>query len=124
MLTLNMLEMIICDVGYSARHSFKPSISACIAVKAKVKGKAKEARRGRIKSRHFDFLVIDTFASPLAALEFDGKHHQKKGFRKADRFKDELCSKVGLPLFRIKGSEFPKSAVAEAVNKMMDLKND
>jgi len=90
--------------------------------------KERNALRSRIKSRHFDALVTDPRGRPVAAFEFDGPTHFLTGpkfsdsifkrlyryvtgfgavraARGADKFKNELCSSVGLPLYRISYKE-------------------
>lgn len=59
------------------------------------------AARSRVKSRHFDFVLIDTHGAPLVAIELDGPHHQRRSARDGDRFKDEVCERVGLRLVRV-----------------------
>jgi len=58
--------------------------------------------RGRVKSRHFDFVLIDESARPVAVVEFDGPHHARSArAQRADSFKNDACRAVGLPLIRI-----------------------
>jgi hypothetical protein len=59
------------------------------------------AARSRVKSRHFDFVLIDTHGVPLVAIELDGPHHQRRSVQDGDRFKDEVCERVGLRLIRV-----------------------
>ena len=64
--------------------------------------------RGRIKSRHIDFLVCDRAATQLfLAVELDGKSHQGENRQKRDRFVDEIYRTIGLPIRHIPvGSNF------------------
>ncbi len=59
------------------------------------------AARSRVKSRHFDFVLIDSDGAPLVVVEFDGPHHQRRSAQESDRFKDEVCQRVGLRLLRV-----------------------
>lgn len=62
--------------------------------------------RGRIKSRHFDFVIADSSTlEPLLAIELDDHSHLRKAAQDTDRFKNEACKKAGLPLLRIKTSK-------------------
>lgn len=61
--------------------------------------------RGRVKSRHIDFVICDDMGTFLCALELDGKTHRKREIQKADEFKSELCKNVGLPLYRVQGGD-------------------
>jgi len=55
--------------------------------------------RGRIKSRHVDFLICD-FATtkPILAIELDGKSHLNSARQDRDKFVNELYSTIGLPV--------------------------
>jgi len=58
--------------------------------------------RGRIKSRHVDFLVCDRATTkPLLAIELDGKSHNGAQRQKRDDFVDELYKAIGLPIEHI-----------------------
>jgi len=63
--------------------------------------KARQALRGRIKSRHFDFVICDGSSLPLAVVELDGPSHKKSSQKKIDAFKDGLCEAVGIKMFRL-----------------------
>ena len=69
----------------------------------KRKGREKTAinsDRGRIKPRHFDFILCDEQGSPKAAVELDDPSHKSKKAQATDAFKDALCEAVGLPMIR------------------------
>ncbi len=68
--------------------------------------------RGRIKSRHVDFLICDRATTkPLLAVELDGKSHQGEDRQKRDRFVDELYKTIALPIRHIPvGSNFLECA--------------
>ncbi|MDP1814529.1 MAG: DUF2726 domain-containing protein [Leadbetterella sp.] len=58
--------------------------------------------RGRIKSRHVDFLVCDRASTkPLLAIELDGKSHNGKQRQERDHFVDELYKAINLPIEHI-----------------------
>jgi hypothetical protein len=71
-----------------------------VAVSGSVKGAARNGLRNRVKSRHFDFVICTHSGSPLAAVEFDGPSHGRFG-NCADKFKNDVCKRVGLPMHRI-----------------------
>ena len=75
--------------------------------------------RGRIKSRHVDFLICErTTTKPLLAVELDGKSHQEENRQERDRFVDELYKTIGLPIRHIPvGSNF--SECAQAINETL-----
>lgn len=67
----------------------------------------KQSYRGRIKSRHVDFLICDRYLNPLCGIELDDSSHNSWKAQKADNFKNELYSAIGLKLYRVStGSNF------------------
>ena len=62
--------------------------------------------RGQIKSRHVDYLIIDSDLNPVFAIELDDKSHDKKKAQQADKFKDDLFKKIGVPLYRVPADDF------------------
>ncbi len=64
--------------------------------------------RGKIKSRHVDFLICDlNTTKPILAIELDGNSHQTHKRIERDNFIDELYSSVQLRIEHIRvGSDF------------------
>jgi hypothetical protein len=63
--------------------------------------------RGRIKSRHVDFLLCDkTNIRPIAAVELDDASHNLASRIIRDDFYEELFKDAGLPLVRFKVKAF------------------
>jgi len=56
----------------------------------------------RISSKHADFMICAMNGKPLAWIELDDKSHGTKSAQKADRFKDDVAKKVGIPIYRVK----------------------
>lgn len=63
--------------------------------------KHKEKYRGYVKSRHIDFVLLNTNCETVAAIELDDPSHNEIEAQKTDRFKSELFKKIGVPLIRI-----------------------
>jgi len=80
-----------------------------------------QSLRGRIKSRHVDFLICDLSSTePLYAIELDGASHLKDKTIERDRFVDRLYKKIGLPMTHITvGSNFAKE-VEEIKNLLLE----
>ncbi len=58
--------------------------------------------RGKIKSRHVDFLICNhATTKPLLAIELDGKSHNDIRRKNRDQFIDELYNAIGLPIEHI-----------------------
>lgn len=68
--------------------------------------------RGRIKSRHVDFLICDRATTkPLLAIELDGKSHSDLRRQDRDNFIDELYKSINLPVEHIPvGGNFLETA--------------
>jgi very-short-patch-repair endonuclease len=65
--------------------------------------------RGRIKSRHIDFLVIDHAGRPRCAIELDGSSHSSQKATAGDTLKNGLFAATGVPLYRVNvGDDFAK----------------
>ena len=63
--------------------------------------------RGRIKSRHVDFLICRTGGAFICAIELDGSAHRGREAHMVDQFKDEIFANAGLKLLRVKtGDDF------------------
>lgn len=60
---------------------------------------------GRIKSKHLDFVVMDSFNSRiLFCIELDDYSHQRESARKRDDVKNYALKSAGIPLKRVKVS--------------------
>ncbi len=84
-------------------HS-KTRLEDIVQVKRSISGEARWRLRGRIKSRHVDYLVTDGQGAPKVAIELDGESHNKMA-QNADDLKDGIFSAAGLPLIRVKTGE-------------------
>jgi very-short-patch-repair endonuclease len=90
-------------------HS-KVRLEDIVRVKKAIKGQAHWQLRGRVKSRHVDYLITDINGIPKAAIELDGSSHNKAVLN-ADRLKDGIFEAIGLPLIRVRtGADFTKAA--------------
>jgi len=88
----------------------KTRLEDIVCVKGSIQGKPRWHLRGRVKSRHVDYLIIDTQGIPKLVIELDGSSHNQQA-QNADTLKDGIFGAVGLPLIRVKiGEDFAKSA--------------
>ena len=93
----------------------KVRVEDIIRVKRSLPGKARWAARGRVKSRHVDYLITNGSGRPVLALELDGRSHNAKTPSDADQVKTALFNAAGVPLRRILvGEEFDLIAVTIA----------
>lgn len=62
--------------------------------------------RGRVKSRHIDFILCDMDLRMIAGVELDDNSHvNNRHTKEIDRFKNAVFSKIDIPLFRISVSK-------------------
>ena len=57
--------------------------------------------RGYIKSRHVDFVLLNSSCETVAAIELDDPSHETKKAMQVDKFKDKLFYAIRIPLIRI-----------------------
>jgi len=82
----------------------KVRLEDVVKVSSALERKDSYSLRGRIKSRHVDFLLIRPDGTPAAAIELDGKSHGAST-RNADALKNGIFQAVGIPLYRIRVGE-------------------
>ncbi|MBL4854856.1 MAG: DUF2726 domain-containing protein [Robiginitomaculum sp.] len=67
--------------------------------------------RGRIKSRHVDFIICDGRGRVIYAIELDGRSHLDDEAKMVDGFKDAIFQHAGINLLRTKtGTDFNRFA--------------
>ncbi len=83
----------------------KVRLEDIIRVKETVSGEARWKLRGRVKSRHIDYLITDKTGRPVLAIELDGAAHNARNPSESDKVKTALFSAAGIPLRRIRVGE-------------------
>lgn len=70
--------------------------------------KRRQSFRGKIKSRHVDFLICNSSTTePLYAIELDGNSHINEARIERDNFVDKLYKDIKLPVLHIRvGSNY------------------
>ena len=79
---------------------------------------AYQSARGKIKNRHFDFVICDAKTQEIQRIiELDGGTHRKDSEAEADKFKDEACREAGLKIIRIDYQEmnYPETMLQKIV---------
>ena len=79
----------------------KVRLEDIIRVKRGLPEQLRWAARGRVKSRHVDFLVTNQSGKPVMAIELDGASHNARKPSEADKVKTALFKAAGIPLRRI-----------------------
>jgi len=87
-------------------HS-KVRLEDIIRVKHTLREKARWAARGRVKSRHVDYLITNRAGQIVLAIELDGRAHDARNPSEADKVKTALFKAAGVPLRRYRvGNDF------------------
>lgn len=85
----------------------KVRLEDIIRVKRGVPSKIRWSLRGRVKSRHIDYLITDKTGRPVMAIELDGASHDPDNLSEADKVKTALFKAASIPLHRVRvGSNF------------------
>ncbi len=79
----------------------KVRLEDIIRVKRGLPEQRRWAARGRVKSRHVDYLITNSRGVPVMAIELDGRSHNPQNPSEADKVKTALFKAAGLPLRRI-----------------------
>lgn len=79
----------------------KVRLEDIIRVKRGVPEQLRWAARGRVKSRHVDFLITNKSGKPVMAIELDGASHNVRNPSEADKVKTAIFKAAGIPLRRI-----------------------
>lgn len=88
------------DIGQA--HVFaKVRLEDVVTVKA-ADHRAWSSIRGRIKSRHLDFVLTDADFLPILAVEVDGGSHNTERAAATDEMKNQVLSSAGVPLLRLR----------------------
>lgn len=89
----------------------KVRLEDIIRVKRGLPSKLRWAARGRVKSRHIDYLITNRSGQPVMAIELDGRSHNARNPSEADKVKTALFGAAGIPLRRILvGEDFDLNA--------------
>lgn len=79
----------------------KVRLEDIIRVKRGLPEQLRWAARGRVKSRHVDFLITNQSGKPVMAIELDGSSHNARNPSESDKVKTALFKTVSIPLHRI-----------------------
>ncbi len=75
--------------------------------------------RGRVKSRHIDFILCDMDLHIVAGVELDDNTHlYNRRTIESDKFKNAVFKKINIPLFRVSVS---KGDYETQLNEMLDI---
>jgi hypothetical protein len=90
-------------VAVHGRHAILAKVRLEDLVHVRAHGRDRMSARGRVKSRHVDFVICTPDALvPLAAIELDDSSHDRADRVERDEFVDRVFQTIGLPLLRVK----------------------
>lgn len=76
-----------------------------------------QSARGRIKSRHIDFIIAEPeYLQVLIAIELDDNSHKYKKAKESDTFKNDVFNAVGLPYIRTYGYDDIELLICQILN--------
>lgn len=97
----------------------KVRLEDIVGVKPEIKdAKLRWSLRGRVKSRHVDFLIIDEAGRPCIAVELDGAVHRSRDAYNADALKDGLFEACGVPLIRVQTGQDFRARAGDIVGRL------
>lgn len=83
----------------------KVRLEDVIVAKRGLSKSERASARGRIKSRHVDFVLTDPKSTRvLLVVELDDSSHASERAKKADAFKDGALAAAGVPILRVRAS--------------------
>lgn len=80
----------------------------------------------KIQAKHVDFLLCDSYyLSPVMVIELDDSTHNSYDSDKNDNFKNEVFEDIGLPLLRIKSSNYYEmNDLKQKINENLNNTNE
>lgn len=98
---MKFLKVLQEAVGDDYAIMGKVRMADIFGIKAPERSKEYFSHFGKIKAKHFDFLLClkDTM-EPVIVIELDDYSHQRPERRKRDFFVNDLCFKANFPIFR------------------------
>lgn len=110
---LMFFKILVANISNQYHVLTKVRLEDVITAKSNLSKKETWELRGRVKSRHIDYLIIDDQGAPLLAIELDGSSHNITKALRSDKFKNRLFSKVGIPLERVVVGQNFRSEIGE-----------
>lgn len=109
---------------YNLHILSKVRMEDIIRVKEELPYSEKSSARGRIKSRHIDFIIADPEnLYILLAIELDDNSHKYKKAKEIDQFKNEVFEAVGLPYIRTYGYDDIEKLICEKIKLPITAKS-
>ena len=98
----------------------KTRIEDFIRVKWQDEYKTYQSLRGKIKSRHVDFLICNERGNPQLVIEIDGSSHNNYDRQQRDNFLDGIYEEVWLEVMHIRVGENFEQKIQEIILKLQN----
>lgn len=98
-------------------HFIAPKVRLVDLLNPAGSGKEKRIAFNRISQKHIDFVIFDNTSSEiLYGIELDDKSHEKKSRKERDLFLNNICSRAGFILHRIKSQrEYDEASLMKTI---------
>lgn len=93
---------------YNIKVLPKVRMEDVVGVKKTVDKKERASARGKVKSRHFDFVITNPNLKILLIIELDDRSHETEKAIKNDEFKNSVLNQIGIPYIRITRNDSEK----------------
>lgn len=87
---------------YNLQVLTKVRMEDIVGVKKSLDKKERASARGKVRARHFDFVLTNQDLKVLMVIELDDRSHENEKAKKNDNFKDEVLKQIDLPYIRTK----------------------
>ena len=98
----------------------KVRLEDIVSVNKEIEWDKRKGKRGYIKSKHLDFVLIDK-NKIISVIELDGKSHTYEKQKKSDLIKDEILNSVGVKFYRIKVGEDFREKIKLILSELENL---
>lgn len=98
----------------------KVRLEDIVSVDKEIDWEKRKGKRGYIKSKHLDFVLVDN-NKIISVIELDGKSHGYEKQKKSDLIKDKVLTSVGLRFYRVKVGENFREKIKEI---FLELENN
>lgn len=86
-----------------------------VGVKRDIDKREYSSARGKVRARHFDFILVDKDMHVLLVIELDDKSHENIKSQIVDKFKNETLEAIKLPYIRVRKNDNIEDRICETL---------
>ena len=102
----SFLHVLETAIGDDYRIFAKVRVADIICLETGLTPRIKRIASNKIRTKHFDFILCNkSDLSIVCAIELDDANHQKQNREEHDKFLEDVCERVFLPLLRVPAKE-------------------